>query len=329
MPSALDRKVVRKEHVDMVPRFLVVLGAALMTIGSLTGITIVATGVSFVQAGTIFVTYAAGWLIPTTIAFIPAPFLLCYKSQGMTDFMLAYVAIALLFAIYELASIIYVGTRPGITDQTTILQNVFGLLANEINTIGAIFALACLLRLRTSEKRAPDVYEWPRLAIVARMFAFFWAVLMSGASIVGLAFIASGGSITFASSGTVFVTYAAGWLIPTAIAFLLTPLLLLYLNEGVHDIMIVYSIFASLFAMFNLASAIYVTVGAAQTSLLLNIVTIIINAINTLASWLFIGFLVYLRIRIRRPPALGEYEMTDVQPPPSGDDRTIFERKVK
>jgi hypothetical protein len=329
----MDRRHVLSEHLEEAQRFLVVFGLGMMSVGSIAGIIIVALGVSFVQAGTIFITYAAAWLIPTAIAFIPAPFILCYKSRALAEFLLAYVAIALLFAVYELASIFYVGTRPGITDQTTILGNVFSVLANEITTIAALFALGILARMMAPVSTSRERWSWKRLVVLARFFVFFWAILMSFASSVGLAFVASGGTITFTSNGPPFINYAAGWLVVPVIAFPLTPLLLLYYSEGAHEFLIAYGLFAVLFSAFNFASAIYVTVFAPQIALLLNIVNCIVNGLNMIFAFLFMGFMIYVRARIRRPDDGGkEYEMTDFNPTVDAEtdrDRTIFERKER
>jgi hypothetical protein len=323
----MDSRYVRSEDLEFAQRFLVVFGMGLMSVGSIAGLIVVALGVSFLQTGTIFITYAAGWLIPTAIAFIPAPFLLCYKSRLLSELMFTFSLIMLFFAVYELSSIFYVGTRPGITDQTTILGNVFSILANEINTLGALFVVGILARLLQPVSKTREKWSWKRLVVLARFFSFFWAILTSFVSAVGLAFVASGGTITFGSTGPPFINYAAGWLVVPAVAFPLTPLLLLYYNEGVHDLLIAYGVVATLFAAFNFASAIYVTVFAAQVSLLLNIFNCIVNGLNMIFAFLFTTFVGYVRARIRRPDDEGkEYEMTEMRPPADGSDRerTVF-----
>lgn len=324
----MDKRHVLSEHLEEAQRFLVVFGMGFMSVGSLAGIIVVALGVSFTQVGTIFITYAAGWLIPTAIAFIPAPFVLCYKSRLFSEFLFATVLIMLLFAVYELSSIMYVGTRPGITDQTTILGNVFSILANEINTLAALFSVGVLARMLQPVSKSREKWSWKRLVILARFFAFFWALLTSLSSAVGIAFIASGGTITFAASGPPFINYAAGWLVVPAIAFPLTPLLLLYYNEGAHELLIAYGVIALIFAAFNLASAIYVTVFAAQVSLLLNIFNCVVNGLAMIFAFLFVTFVGYVRAGIRRPDDGKEYELTEMSGPPAEDDehrdRTVF-----
>lgn len=325
----MDKRHVLSEHLEDAQRFLVVFGLGFMSVGSIAGIIIVALGVSFTQSGTIFVTYAAGWLIPTAIAFIPAPFVLCYKSRALSEFLFAMVLIMLLFAVYELSSILYVGTRPGITDQTTILGNVFSVLANEINTMFALFSVGVVARMLQPVSKSREQWSWKRLVILARLFSFFWAVLMSFSAAVGIAFAASGGTITFTSNGPPFINYAAGWLVLPAIAVPLTPLLLLYYNEGAHELLIAYGIIALIFSAFNFASAIYVTVYAAQVSLLLNIFNCLVNGLSAIFSALFVGFVGYVRVRIRRPDDGKEYELTPIKsspPPPAEDepDQTVF-----
>ena len=317
----MTNKVVKKVDLDMVPRFLIVFGAAMMSLSSLAGITIVAIGVSFVLSGTVFVTYAAGWLIPSAIAFIPAPFILCYKAPLMRDFLTAYVAAALLFSIFELGSAWYVALQ-ATTDQLVVLENVFNTIVNMVNTGGGVFALGCLLILRMPLRLPGGRISWKRLAVTPRFFTFFFAAVASLASLAGLACVA-GGSTPFLLTGPAFITYSAGWLLPTVIALLLTPALLLYTSKLAHDLLIVYAFVGMLFAAFNLASAAYVTASAPTVSILLQIMNVFINAVNLLSMMLLFGFMIHLRIQLNIKDGDGEEEV-ELQPlrpaaPPAPD----------
>jgi hypothetical protein len=155
MPSALDRgrgeegTGLTHRDLSMAVRMWAAFAAALMSISALVLLTFCAGGIPF--SGTaFFTTFAAAWILPTVIAFLVAPFLLCYFSQAITDILIVFGVIFFVFSVFECASAWYVAVGPP-ASSSTILLSVIEVLCTMVNLLGASAFLILVAVLRSNK----------------------------------------------------------------------------------------------------------------------------------------------------------------------------------
>ena len=155
MPSLLARDRgeegtgLTQKDLSMAVRMWAAFAAALMSISSLALLTFCVGGIPF-SGGSFFTTFVAAWILPTTIAFLVAPFLLCYFSQAITDILIVCGVIFFLFSTFECASAWYTAVGPSSTPSGVLLA-VITVLATMINFLGASAFLILVAVLRSNK----------------------------------------------------------------------------------------------------------------------------------------------------------------------------------